>query len=365
MNPETEGSITCGFYNGLIGDKYPRRYDSSQMSEIFNGIINDGIFQHIGDKFIVTALSGNTVTVGTGKCWFNSTWTENDAPFNIDCGESNTVLNRIDAVVIEVNKSESVRDNTIKLIQGVPSSNPVRPALSKDNNVYQYILCEIYREAGSKEITQSNITNYVGTSEAPFITGILETVNIDELLLQWQDQWDEWFWQETYYADMDVRNFIYDTENNFNEWYDQMKALMEDAITATNSWTDAQQKTILAWFDSIKNQLSKDAATNLQLHMDKSDIERILMVGLVDGKKTISEDGSVITTVDTKGRKLVKTFTDNFSKCTIVLTSEYGAELGRLVKATSSDGSTITSNVAIHLEEGYNAALAEALEASY
>ena len=41
-------SVTSGFFNSLNGD---RRYNAEQMSSIFDGIINDGIFANIGTAF--------------------------------------------------------------------------------------------------------------------------------------------------------------------------------------------------------------------------------------------------------------------------------------------------------------------------
>ena len=95
-NPESESSISCGFYNTLEGDAHPRRYDALQMSSIFDGVIKDGIFMSIGDHFTVTASNpvSRTVIVGTGKCWFKHTWTENDAPFYIECTESDQRLEK-------------------------------------------------------------------------------------------------------------------------------------------------------------------------------------------------------------------------------------------------------------------------------
>ena len=116
-NPSSEGSVTCGFFNS-IND---RKYNAEQMSSIFDGLINDGVFASIGDTLVVSASSGNTVSVGTGKCWFDGTWTLNDAPLLIDCGSSEPLQTRIDAIVVEVNKNNDVRDNFIKVIKGTAS----------------------------------------------------------------------------------------------------------------------------------------------------------------------------------------------------------------------------------------------------
>ena len=90
-------SVTYGFYNSKNGD---RRYDAIQMSSIFDGIIRDGVFQHIGTAMMVEESEGMTVNVGIGRAWFNHTWTLNDAPLPLTVPLSEVILNRIDAIVL-------------------------------------------------------------------------------------------------------------------------------------------------------------------------------------------------------------------------------------------------------------------------
>lgn len=335
--PDTEGSITCGFFNSLND----RKYDASQMSAIFDGLINDGIFASVGSAFVVKASTGNTVTIGTGKAWFNHTWTNNDAILPIECDPSEVLLDRIDAIVIEVNATDEIRDNRIQVIKGTPASTPTRPTLTNTEKVHQHVLCYIYRTAGSSSITQSKITNMVGTSETPFVTGILEVVSLDELLGQWRNELDLFIAAK----EDEVSTFINDKESEYNTWYSGMVDLMDATVTELNNWTASQQATILDWFNDLKGTLSdQDVATNLQIQISNSEIERILMVGLTNGVKTISTDGKVITTTDSvTGQILTKTFSDDFSTCTIVLKDKYNSEIGHLVKTFSSDGQTITS----------------------
>ena len=183
-------SVTYGFYNSLNGD---RKYDTSQMSKIFDGIINDGIYIAIGDKFAVSASSGMTILVGTGRAWFDHTWTLNDALLPITLTDSNVVMDRIDAIVLETDSTESVRVNSIKYIQGTASSTPANPVLTNTDLVHQYPLAYIYVTKGATTISQANIINKVGTTDCPYVTGILENTNIDNLVAQWQDLFNTWF----------------------------------------------------------------------------------------------------------------------------------------------------------------------------
>lgn len=318
-------SLTYGFYNSLNHD---RRYNSLQMSSIFDGIIRDGIFASIGDCFNVLAGDGMTVNVGTGKAWFNHTWTENDSKLPITAFESEVVLNRIDSLILEVDATDSVRANSIKFIKGTPSSNPVAPTLINEGTLHQYLLCNVKINAGCVAITQSMITSYIGESGAPFVTGILSVVDLTTLLGQWRTELDE---------------FVASEKTDFDTDYQQMKKDLHAAQAELNLWTTNEKTSFTEWFDSIKGQLSTDQAGNLQNEIDKEEIKRIFLAGISDGTKTFSEDGSTITTIGSDKKKLVKTFSEDGLTITSILTDKNSSELAKMVKTFSEDGSEIST----------------------
>lgn len=182
-------SVTSGFFNSINGD---RTYNAEQMSSIFDGIINDGVFANIGTAFSVQATTGNTVNVGTGRCWFDSTWLLNDATLPIELDDAEVLLDRIDAIVIEINHSESIRAGSIKVVNGTPSSTPVNPTMTHTDYINQYPIAYIMRSANSDSITQANITYTVGSNACPFVTGILSVVSIQNIVAQWENEFDTW-----------------------------------------------------------------------------------------------------------------------------------------------------------------------------
>lgn len=331
-------SVTCGFYNSLNGD---RKYNAMQMSSIFDGLIIDGVFASIGTAFAVKAAGGLTLNIGIGKAWFNHSWTLNDAILPIEAPESEVLLDRIDAVVLEVNGMESVRDNTFKIIKGNPSSAPIRPTLENEGNVHQHPLAYIYRKFGSTVITQADITPMVGTASTPFVTGILQTISLDELLGKWQDELDQFVDARS----QEVDNWIVNEENDFTAWFEQMKADLTSEQEYLDQWIASEQTDFLAWYNQMKDQLGEDAAGNLQLSIDKEEIKRILLVGFEDGTKEFSDDGTVITSTASDGRILTKTFTNGFLTMTNVLKSAAGAEMARAVKNFDTNGKLISTVV--------------------
>lgn len=331
-------SVSSGFFNSLNGD---RKYNATQMSAIFDGLIIDGVFASIGTAFAVKAAGGLTVNVGIGKAWFDHTWTVNDSILPMTASEAEVLLDRIDAVVLEVNGTESVRENTIKFVKGNPSSAPSRPTLTNEGNVHQYPLCYIYRKYGTAVINQADITPMVGTESTPFVTGILQTISLDELLGKWQDELDRF----TDARSKEVDDWIAQEESDFTAWFNKMKADLQQEQTVLDQWIASEQADFLAWYNQMKDQLSGDVAGNLQLEIDKEEVKRILLVGFEDGTKEFSDDGTVITSTASDGRILTKTFSDGFLTMTNVLKSAAGAEVARAVKTFDSDGKLISTVV--------------------
>lgn len=331
-------SVSSGFFNSLNGD---RKYNAAQMSAIFDGLIIDGVFASIGTAFAVNAAGGLTVNVGIGKAWFDHTWTVNDSILPMTAPEAEVLLDRIDAVVLEVNGTESVRENTIKFVKGNPSSAPLRPTLTNEGNVHQYPLCYIYRKYGTAVINQADITPMVGTESTPFVTGILQTISLDELLGKWQDELDRF----TDARSQEVDDWIAQEESDFTTWFNEMKADLQQEQTVLDQWIASEKADFLAWYNQMKDQLSGDVAGNLQLEINKEEVKRILLVGFEDGTKEFSDDGTVITSTASDGRTLTKTFSDGFLTMTNVLKSAAGAEVARAVKTFDSNGKLISTVV--------------------
>lgn len=185
-------SLTYGFYNSVEHD---RVYDATQFGSIFDGVINDGVFNNIGDLFEVSPHEGMEVFVGTGRAWFNGTWTLNDSNIALTVSESHPIYTRIDAVVLEVNQNSDVRENTIKIIEGTPASTAERPTLIDNEFVHQHALAYITIQPNASEITDGDIANVIGLEEegTPFVTGILQVNGVDYLYSQWQVSFETWF----------------------------------------------------------------------------------------------------------------------------------------------------------------------------
>lgn len=183
-------AVTYGFYDSLNHD---RLYNAQQMSAIFDGIINDGVFMSVGNQFHTVAGTGMQVIVKSGRAWFDSTWTLNDAEYPLNIDAADVLLTRIDAVVLEVNSEVTTRANTIKVIKGTPASTPAKPTLTNTATIHQHALAYVTVAKNITAITNSMIEIVVGKTETPYVTAILQTTDITDLYNQWEEYFQTWF----------------------------------------------------------------------------------------------------------------------------------------------------------------------------
>lgn len=226
-------AITSGFFNAQV-DEFgvaDRLYDAEQMSSIFDGIIRDGVFAFIGDKFKVTVGGGNAVNIGTGRAWFDHVWILNDTLHPLTVPAAEVVLDRIDAVVFDIDRNIGVRNGGISVIKGTPSSGPSRPAMIRQEERNTYPIAYIRRVAG-RSLTQADITVVVGTGETPFVTGPIETIGVDLFVDSMRSQWDLWFQETSISSGLEFQEWMTDKKFEFDDWFATIKDTMSGDVEA-------------------------------------------------------------------------------------------------------------------------------------
>lgn len=278
-------AFTYGFYNSLNHD---RKYDAIQISSLFDGILLDGVYMTIGNQFTIQEIEGesNSVIVRAGRAWFNHTWNYNDSDFLLEGPESDLVLDRIDAIVIDIDSS--TRTNTVKWVTGVPSSTPQNPIMIHTTDHNQYALAYLYRAANSSLITQGNITNAVGTSETPFVTGVLQGMNIDNLITQWEAQWTEFYNSQTEAMEDQTEYWAQQWET----WYLNFTLTKSGTF---NDWMDEQKNDFNAWYANLQDILDENVAANLAQQIGMLDTR---VTSLENFRDNLKYEYSLLYTID-------------------------------------------------------------------
>lgn len=221
-------SVSSGFFNSLNAD---REYDATQMSQIFDGVIEDGIYMSIGNRFSVRAYGNNMqIIVGTGRAWFNHTWILNDANMVLTVEQSEAVMERIDAVVIKVDHTDAVRADSIEIVKGVPAaSDPQKPDLVDTSTVFYHPIAYITVGKDVGKITNANIENVVGTEVTPYVLAPVQNMHVDELIQQWRAQYGEAMEEDQQTFD----DMITEDNRDFTIWFNTIKDIVIEESIAT------------------------------------------------------------------------------------------------------------------------------------
>ena len=159
-------------------------------------LVKDGVFatplNTPSDYLQVMADTGMQVKVMPGAGNFFNTYFESDAVelLTLDSGSSS---DRIDLIVVEVNKTPTVLKSSFKIIKGTPGAAPVAPSIERTTYVEQYTLAQIYVRANTTAIYQTNITDKRGSADCPWVTSLIQQVDTSTLYLQFESSFWEWF----------------------------------------------------------------------------------------------------------------------------------------------------------------------------
>ncbi len=201
------------FYNSQDGD---RVYDAESFEYWLKKFFTTGVFE--GD-LQVTANDNMTITVGSGYANVDGKVRFFEDETTMSLATAGSTYDRIDTVVVERNDSD--RDVTVYVITGGYSSDPEPTAPVWADGVYQLVLAQIYVSAGATAITQSSITDTrTDTDLCGIVTGTVEEYDFDQFAAQF------------------------------------------------DAWSEEKQAEFLEWFEEMKDQLSDDAAGNLQTEID-------------------------------------------------------------------------------------------------
>lgn len=249
MASDVKYKVDAGFFDAIDED---RTYSTDDMNRPYRKLISNGVFATPAgtpSDFLQVFAADNemNVIVSAGYALIGDKWFENPSDLMITISQNSEVLPRIDSIVAQVDKTQEGRVGNIVYRQGQASSNPVHPNINTEEDIAEFRLADIRISPSCVEITQNLITDCRGSSECPWVTSLLYQVDTSTLYVQWQEAYKQ------YYKDQEAEH---------DTFFTNFKKLMADFFTE-------EETSFNTWFESMKDQLSKDAAGNLQLEIDE------------------------------------------------------------------------------------------------
>lgn len=205
-------AITYGYFDSIGGD---REYSAAQMSEYFDGLVSDGVYENVGGAMQVTAGTGMNVLVQSGRALIDCRWIKNTAAVTLPITAAHVTLNRYTAVFVRLDYS--ARTISIIAVDGTPAQTPTRPEPTNTDQVRDLCLAYIYVPAGATQIAQANIYDQRGTALCSWVTGLIKQVDTSTLFAQWQDAFESYYremtlqfdtWLQTLTSSLNVNTYI-------------------------------------------------------------------------------------------------------------------------------------------------------------
>lgn len=303
-----------------IDGAFDRAYVADDFARYFRAFISSGTFMKQSTNLQVIANGDMTVTLKPGAMIIDGYRYDVESDIIIQLDPADGVNNRIDRISATWSKED--RDIHYTLQKGEYSYNPTPPACRRTADCKDYVLADIYVEAGAISIRQKDITDQRLNSQVCGLAIAFSEIDTTTIFLQFT----EWFnfvrqqgeldidtlidaltaqsteRYETFLADL--RAFYRDIRSKGQQDYDdfnaEISAYIDDLENRGDSslaaliqqlidFRNTKEADFLELFEIIRGQLESDPAGHLQNEIDSlksqlADVTEMLMTGNVTTK---------------------------------------------------------------------------------
>lgn len=168
------------FFNSVSHD---RKYSAEDWAAYFASFISNGVFAQLSDALQVMINTGMNISIKPGISFINGYRYENTTDLVKSLAVADGIYNRIDRVVVRWSLLN--RTITAEVLHGAPATVPVAPALTRNAEIYELALADVYIGAGITAIAQSDITDCRADSAlCGFVTGLVDQFDFSTLTAQ-------------------------------------------------------------------------------------------------------------------------------------------------------------------------------------
>lgn len=177
-----------GFFNArLLNGEFDRKYSADDYCDNLAVVIGNGVLRSIADDLKVTA-TGMIPKVAAGRAWINGHYYRNTAEMALASVPTAAGGSRWDRVIVRMDKTLPNRDCSVIYLQGVASNDPVKPALTRTDTVYDICLADIYVASGA-----STLVVYDTRDDKDVCGWVYSTSGDDSFFTSLDNQFEEWF----------------------------------------------------------------------------------------------------------------------------------------------------------------------------
>ena len=274
MEKSTENAI---FLDG-------REYTAKDLYRLIGLLVGNGVY---ANELAPTATNENmSITHGSGHAWIGGVAYWNTTPFVMDIYTADGSLNRYDSLMLRRDLSNN--EVYAVIVQGEYATNPTAPDITRNAEIFDLKICDIYVPAGCTKITQDQI---IDTRLDSSVCGVpvfpVEHMDMTSFYRQ---------------IATDLANFQRKEEADFAAWVEDQQetnlAAMAALVEIVQNTSDESKAEILDLLAQLNNLVDSDTVGELISQINKK-------LSKDGGKMTgnIDMDGYTVTNVGTPVNK--------------------------------------------------------------
>jgi phenolic acid decarboxylase len=147
------------FFNSVEGDE--RTYQANDFAQFFSNFLGNGFFEGLE----VSAENTTNTIVAPGSAFIEGHEYTNTTSLTLTHDPADSSNDRIDRIVLRLNRDVDVRNIRAFIKKGTEGSNPEPPELTRNDYVWEISLAQVRIEAGKSFIEGSQITDERGIVE--------------------------------------------------------------------------------------------------------------------------------------------------------------------------------------------------------
>ncbi len=233
-----------------VDGEFDRAYKAEDWAWYFATFLASGVFPKPSDGLQVVAHSGMEVRVNMGYAFINGYAFRNPVSKGVTLDRAEGAHNRVDRVVVRWDLA--LRDIYIDVLKGVPSAKPTAAALTRNAEIWELAIADIYVGKGATKIQAKDITDQrFNSALCGIVKGTIEEIDASVLTKQFNDFFSTYsgeilekygFYIEAMEAYLNgltatgdsqlgeiVKNltdFEADSEQQWNDWFNGIKQML-------------------------------------------------------------------------------------------------------------------------------------------
>lgn len=144
------------FFDHIDGD---RTYNAEEFAEYFRQILTTGVLDTGSNLQVYVNGTDRIARIKSGKAWIEGYFYKLTEELELPLEEAHGTYDRIDRIVLRLDTNTDARDIRLIVKTGEPDLEPTPPALTREGNIYEISLAQVFILHNTTSIPVDNVTD--------------------------------------------------------------------------------------------------------------------------------------------------------------------------------------------------------------